>query len=742
MSTALYPRKVDLTNCDKEPIHILGKTQKHGVLLVCELSDYRILQASENTFTFFGLSTDTILDANLADVLNKKAFKFIKKAVKGKMPFQALIGKINEQPYLLIPHVSNNLLLIDVEPATAEWTSFELQQKLGNIMTVLGTEPDVKKMCQAASIHLKDLLGYDRVMIYKFDEEWNGEVIAESREEDLESWLGLHYPASDIPSQARQLFLQQGVRIISDVYAVDQKIIPELTPHTNTPLDIGKTQLRAASPIHIEYLQNMKVGASLTAAIVHNGNLWGLIACHHYSPKFIGYHIRQSCKFLTEVFSNQLTLKSTNASLAIINESNAVRQKLIEQMSEEWDIVKGLTAFDDVTAMNLNNATGVVIKHDGEMVSLGKTPNNSELLALFDFLSDEMDDHTVFRTESLSKIYPEAGKYKEIASGIMYVTISKDKKEYLIWFKPEEIQTVDWGGNPDKAVNFDEEKQRLNPRKSFEKWSEKVRGRSMPWEDFEVSAAISLQQSMVNIIINKYSEVKELNQKLEQANDDLSSFSYSVSHDLRGPLRGIDGFAQILLEDYFDALDDYGQSALKTIVSSASRMNELIDDILAFSGLGKIEKIYNHFSPITLIKEILKEQEVGNNIIVNLDEHMPDIYGDRSMIKQLYTNLITNAIKYSGGKISPEINIGCSVQGSKNVYFVEDNGIGFDMQYAEQVFGVFTRLVGEEYPGSGVGLAIAKRVVQRHNGEIWVKSNPNMGTTFYFYIQSENSLIK
>ena len=211
----------------------------------------------------------------------------------------------------MLAHLSEDNLILDFEIIGETWDPGHFQQQLTSIINGLDTTESIPTLCDRAASLMKDIFGYDRVMVYRFDEEWNGEVVAEEKEEPLESWLDLHYPASDIPSQSRKLFLKHKVRIISDVNYEPVPIAPEISPLTNKPLDLSRSALRGVSPIHIEYLQNMKVGASLTAAIIVNGNLWGLVACHHYSAKFINYYQRETCKFLTQVFSNNISTIQT-----------------------------------------------------------------------------------------------------------------------------------------------------------------------------------------------------------------------------------------------------------------------------------------------------------------------------------------------------------------------------------------------------------------------------------------------
>ena len=305
-----------------------------------------------------------------------------------------------------------------------------------------------------------------------------------------------------------------------------------------------------------------------------------------------------------------------------------------------------------------------------------------------------------------------------------------------MWFRPEQIDTKIWGGDISK-INLDkEENSILTPRKSFEKWSEIVKNTAKDWSSHEISAASALVNDIKNIIVTRFGEIVQLNNQLQNLNAELESFSYSVSHDLRGPLRGIDGFANILKEDYYNLLDDFGKESLETIISSADKMNSLMDDILSYSGLSKADKIDNDINLNDIILEVCKDNDFANNYpntTLKVNDSLPKLNGDKVMIYQLITNLLTNAFKYSSKVKSPIVKVDFYNDGEKDIYYIEDNGIGFKKEYAKKIFGVFTRLVNKDFVGTGVGLAIAQRIVYRHNGDIWAESVFGESSKFHFY---------
>ena len=338
-------------------------------------------------------------------------------------------------------------------------------------------------------------------------------------------------------------------------------------------------------------------------------------------------------------------------------------------------------------------------------------------------------------TDSFSKEFEDFSDLKKVASGVLCIFLSSSKKDALLWFKPEKQETVNWAGNPDKSV-VSEDKVRISPRKSFEKWSVLQRGHSEPWQEYELEAAEALKQDISEIILEKYEEVKALNIKLERAYQDLETFSYSVAHDLRAPLRGIDGFAQILKEDYYEHLDSFGKSSIETILESATKMNQLIDDILEYSRVSQVNLSRGRFSLQKVVANLIDFLNVNvefpkTKILV--DSEIPDVFADQRMLTQVMQNLLTNALKYSAHKPQPLIEIGFEVDAGKTYYFVKDNGMGFDQEkHSQRIFQLFNRLVGKEYPGSGVGLTIVERIIKKHNGRLKVVSKPGEGSTFFF----------
>lgn len=730
------PFQVDLTNCDKEPIHIPGRVQPHGFLLVCQMPELDIIQVSDNTVAHIGLQPQLLLSQNLKELLNSNIIELINDAWQADnlstiTPATTQFGAAN-LAYSLIAHRWQEFLILEFEPISLASNSLQSYHPLSHILQILQESDNLKTLSQTTAEQIKLLTGFDRVMVYRFEEDWHGQVIAEAKNDDLEPFLGLHFPASDIPAQARELYKINLIRSVVDVTTTPSNLLPLLTPSTDQPLDLTHSVLRAVSPIHIEYLQNMGVAATMSISIIHDGDLWGLLACHHYAPKFVDYNIRNVCGFISRIFAGYLPSMVTDEDIKYAEQLAAVGDTLLEQMGRSLDVVAGLTDYP-ITLINLNSASGAAIYFNDDLVLHEQTPTEEQIFDLIQWLADQANNN-FYHTDKLSAVYAPAQAYVDTAAGLLALSISEFTNDWLLWFKPEKLQTVDWSGNPEKPVTVEEGGVNLSPRKSFEKWTQVVHGKSLPWQSAELNAALKLREHIKNIIIQYTGQMQTFNEQLKKLNRELESFSYSVSHDLRSPLRIIDSYSEILLEDYHDQLDEEGREILRTILENTNKMSNLIDDLLAYSRVGRAEKLYNQLDVTQIVQEAIETVMQGqqDRAIIFDVKNLPMVEGDRPLIRQLMINLLSNAVKYTRPVPQPRVEISGEQQAQEVVYLVKDNGIGFDMKYVDKIFNVFSRLHDEtKFEGTGIGLALVKRIVQSHGGRVWVESQPGQGSTFY-----------
>lgn len=732
----------DLTNCDREPIHIPGFIQPHGFLLALIPGTLIIDKASLNTLEFLGVEASSLIGQPLTALE-----KYIVPARHGSSLLELIrlatitsnTEQINPQPVLVngkqmlfVIHQYLDHIICEFEPMQSSDDTITLQKIMSTALSVIQSSASFQELLQHVSGLVKEITGYSRIMIYKFHKDQHGEVIAEAKEDQLESWLHLHYPASDIPVQARELYKLNLVRIITDVHGVPSGLIS--SAESTAPLDLTHSVLRAVSPIHIEYLKNMQVGASFSISLISKGELWGLIACHNRTAKFIDYNSRVACKFIGQLFSAALEFKHNEDLEEKSNNYRDKQQHLLEQLMKGDDPVKSLTG-NETNLLDINSARGVVFFYEGKQYRLGQVPSEADVDELIAWVRKQ-EPGNFFQTSALPLQYPPAKKIASLASGIMVTEISHDFSEYIIWFKPEIIKTVDWAGQQQKDTSIAEDGTiRLSPRKSFATWTEEVKFTSDEWSNNEIAAAIKLREDLIQVINKKAGEIRKLNELLKEAYDELDTFSFTISHDLRTPLSSIKNYTEIIMEDHGNELNDEAKNLFGKVITAADKMAGLIRDVLQYSRVGRADLTRDPVDMTRILKEI-KEELISprkeKDLVLEI-KNSPDVYGDKTMILQLFTNLVGNAVKYSTlpGQIS-RVSVNGEEKDGFVTYTIEDNGIGIDMRYANRIFELFKRMDNvKKIEGTGVGLAIAKRIVEKHEGKIWLESRLNHGTKFY-----------
>ncbi|MEH2198877.1 ATP-binding protein [Nostoc sp.] len=744
---------IDLKNCDREPIHIPNLIQPHGVLLVLQDPTLEIIQVSSNTQEVIGRQPEKLLGKPLSDLLDAKQIKLIQQCLAEDFesinPLNLSIKCLNKSIHFDgIVHRLDTTIILELEQKKTRGKTgfFNFYQQVRGTITRIQKAPTLLEMCQIVVTEVRRITGFERVMVYQFDSEGAGRVIAEDT--SLETpYLDLHYPPSDIPKQARQLYTLNWLRLIPDASYQPVGLIPANNPLTNQPLDLSLSVLRSVSPIHLEYMQNMGVTASMSISLMHEQKLWGLIACHHSSPKYVSYNIRTMCEFIGQVMSVELVNKEASEDIDYKSQLKSLQTQFVEKLSQAEYFRDGMVQLKS-QLLNLVSATGVVICSDNQYIRVGKTPSEEEVHALLNWIKPHFF-HNLFETRSLAKNYPAAESFKAIASGVLALEISRVHHNYILWFRPEVIQTVNWGGNPNKPVEVSSDGSlRISPRKSFQLWQETVQGSALPWKPCEVEAVIELRSLVVGVVLRQADKMASMNFELQRSNEELDSFAYVASHDLKEPLRGIHNYANFLMEDYADVLDDDGIAKLQTLVRLTQRMEDLINSLLHFSRLGRAELSRQSVNLNELVQQVIATLTIArpqSEVEFRIPQPLNNVQGDRAQINELFSNLMSNAVKYND-KPQKWVEIGfieandeSKIAPTSVTFYVRDNGIGISQEYLDKIFEIFRRLHGRDEfgGGTGVGLTIARKIVERHGGRIWVESTPTLGSTFYFTLSVE-----
>ncbi|WP_250522972.1 MULTISPECIES: ATP-binding protein [unclassified Caballeronia] len=726
-------------DCDAEPIHIPGGIQPHGFLLVLS-DDLHILQVSENLVSLTNAGVDELLGAPLDVVLGAAGAQRIGQAAATSALDDAplYIGPIDLAPSSsdkalrldVTIHRHDGTLIVEMETAAATGDAFASMYPLVRTFARgLQEGGSVQALAELAVREVRAITGFGRVMLYSFDEEGRSHVLAEDRDASYPSFLHQFFPASDIPRQARALYLKNRIRLVADVDYTPARLVPSVNPVTGRPTDLTFATLRSFSPVHLEYMRNMGTHASMSVSIVVRGQLWGLISCHDHSARIVPFNTRVAVEHLGHMLSLQIEAKEERAEGEYLSALRRTMSRLISAMGEHENFVAGLRAVPG-DVLSFARSAGAAIVFDDQVTLLGATPDEDTVRALTHWLAENTSG--VWATDSLAREWPPAKAHADKACGVLAVPVSQIFRNYLLWFRPELMQTIEWAGEPIKIESADGSSA---PRTSFSPWLETVRGHSALWRQSELEIAAELRGALLNIVLRRAEERAELATELTRANKELEAFSYSVSHDLRAPLRHIAGYGDLLREQEGERMSDKSRRFLNNMLESARFAGTLVDDLLTFSQMGRAALRPAPVDLGLLVKSVVQEVEVegsGRSIEWVIGD-LPRVTGDAAFLQLAVRNLISNAVKYTRTRESAKIEIFATRSGDEYVIGVRDNGVGFDMKYGAKLFGVFQRLHrAEEFEGTGIGLANVRRIIERHDGRTWAEGRLGEGAVFYF----------
>jgi light-regulated signal transduction histidine kinase (bacteriophytochrome) len=738
---------VNLTNCEQEPIHIPGSIQPHGFLIAID-RDFIIRYSSGNINNYSSLLVKDILQKPIETLIgaNQLAeFRHYISHLQSKVTTPHIINIENSQ-FQCVIHKSGDFLICELEPVSefVPRVSTVYDQAI-NFAKYMGQAMTLQQLCDSVATEIRALTGYDRVMVYRFDKEYNGEIFAESKVDEQEPFLGLHYPHTDIPAQARQLYIKNLLRLIVDINYVPVPIYTKENA-TNESLDLSHSTLRSVSPIHVEYLKNIGVSATLTISLIHEGKLWGLIACHHYSYKYIDHYTRIAAQLQGHFLTSQIQVREMAEEYTVAANINKSLETLLNQtFAPERASLQELVQQTQI--LEICNAGGVAVILNNVVYKAGKTPGDASILKIAAWAKKKASKG-FYSTSRLPEHLPEASDWCETASGILYYQLGVVHDETIIWFRPESLEEINWSGDPDKAIMKDANG--LSPRKSFALYKQIVKCRSYDWTKTEQTAAsnfsYSLQKFITLILLTEEeTRQRELTKQLKESNLELENISWISTHDLKEPLRKIQLFSSRLLDLEKDMSADVSSTLLK-MNASANKMQKLISDITNYSRIRHAEKSFEKIDLQELVETLVKEfhEEIEEKRAVVNIRGLSSVKGIPVIVHQLFSNLIGNALKFSNEAVPAVINIvqseePCpSPEPDDNRLFsriaIIDNGIGFENEFSDKIFKIFARLHPvDKYQGTGIGLALCKKIMQLHNGYIFAEGEKNKGATFNLY---------
>ncbi len=711
----------DLAQCADEPIRVPGAIQPHGWMVVLSAHGGRLLAHSDN---WPGAAAAGLAIAHVRP--------WIARLVPGEAPEPLGQVRVDGRMLDVSAHRAGEQVLVEFEPgSTDDGTRAPIYALARHLLPMLQRATSVDAIAELAAVEMKRLTGFGRCLVYRFDEAGHGEVLAERIDPGYDAYAGHRFPAGDIPAQARALYQLNHIRLIPDagytpvpLRCVDPTIVA-------TRLDMSQAALRSVSPIHLEYMRNMGTLASMSVSIVVGDRLWGLVSCHDHGPRHLSLQTRVACEHLGRLVSMQIGAMEDKAGVAERLELRQLTLELVSGLADSDATLQQLVAHPQAL-LRMGRAAGAAVVLNDSCWTVGDTPDTDSILALAQWIAGHGEP--MFATDRLAEVYPPAASLQELSAGVLAVSISEFHRHLILWFRPEAVQTIQWAGEPRKELRAADG--RIHPRLSFSSWKEQLRGRSLPWSVAELGAAQDLRQALIGIVLKRVEELAEVATELGRVNKELEAFSYTVSHDLRAPMRHISGYVDLVLDADGKRLSERGQRYLVHVKEASVYAGQLVDALLEFSRMGRSALKRKPVDTQMLVEDLVHEMrlsEAGRAVEWELASPLPQLWADPFLLQVSVRNLLGNAVKYSRGRSPARIRVAAVHTRDGDGLEVSDNGVGFQMKYVGKLFGVFQRLhQAEEFEGTGIGLASVKRIVERHGGSVWARGEVDQGATFGF----------
>lgn len=511
-------------NCDRSHNRTAGCIQPHGALLTLDPRDMTILQAAGDTVGILGSSPIALLGAPVSDFLLPAQQQRLKSLLDTggslvRPVFAFTMIQTGEAMTDVIAHLSDGVLVVEFKPRRIPVVEDAMAQ-VQSMVRQVQRSGSLQACLEAMASEVRIETGFDRVMVYRFSPDGSGAVVAEARGEGISSFFGLNFPASDIRPRVRELYLKEWVRHIPDARHVPRLIIPPFNPLNGRPLDLSHSVLRGASPVHRQYLSNMGVVAGMSLSLVVQGQLWGLIACHHNAPRYLSHRLREVCALFAEMASSHLEMKLTEIALEAQIHSTRIHEELVARMNREADLADGLIKFRP-NLLDFVLASGVGLWIEGRFSAIGTTPTFGQVESLVNWLN-ATDKEGIFHTDCLSTVYPPARDFPEIASGLLALSVSKTPRDYVLWFRPEISSLVAWKDTPPNRANVLSDGDTLTPLHSFAAWQKEVRLHAHPWSAAELDAAHRLRLSLLEVVLRRIDQIGREREAARQQQERLT----------------------------------------------------------------------------------------------------------------------------------------------------------------------------------------------------------------------------
>lgn len=729
----------DLTACDLEPIRVPGAIQPHGRMLVL---------AADPADGSMPLAHSANWPADeLSGALAELPRAMLADLVDGRAPTLLGAVRLGDRSWALSAHRSGAHLLLEYEEAPPEPPAGEapIYSLTRVFLPRLQGAGSLVALTDLVASEMKHLSGFGRCLVYRFDADGDGEVLAERCDPGYTSYAGHHFPAGDIPRQARELYVLNPFRLIADARYDPVPLVaapgrPGIDAAAVRRIDLSQAQLRSVSPVHLEYMRNMGTLASMSVSIVIEGRLWGLISCHDHDPRSLAPASRLACEHLGQLLALQIQALEANRSVAERLELRRLTMAIVARLSDS-DATLARLVEPPAPMLELAGATGAAVVLDDQLWTVGDVPAPADIRLIADWIGGL--HHDVHATATLADGLPAAPDLRRVAAGVLAISISQVHRHLVLWFRPELLQTITWAGDPRKADAAAGDG-RIHPRRSFDSWVETIRGRAAPWTGAQLGAAAELRQALIGIVLRRAEEMAQVAAELGRVNKELEAFSYTVSHDLRAPMRHIAGYVDLVVESEGARLGERALRYLAHAKEASAFAGQLVDGLLDFSRMGRAALKIRATETAALVEDLAAEltrMEPGREIVWSIAPDLPVLQADPLLLQIAVRNLLENAVKYSRASQPARIAVRAVRRDDGDGLEIEDNGVGFQMKYVGKLFGVFQRLhAAEEFEGTGIGLANVRRIVERHGGTVWGRGEIKIGACFGFVLPRRTAL--
>lgn len=728
---------MDFVACHEEQIHIPGHIQSFGYLIGLDAASKTIKFYSKNLSELFRINEDIFgkkideLPEVFPQIIDSEVLENLDKNTEEENKLSISRISVKWDFFHCTYYRYGDTIFLEFEKIIENLTSKTfIFTKYNNFESWKGAQKIWDDLIQL----IGEITGYDRVMVYQFLDDGTGKVIAECVKDGLESFLNLHYPESDIPKQARALYLKKTKRIFSDVHSAPVPIIAK----TEDSVDLTFSSIRSLSPIHAEYLKNAGVASSFSTSIVVENKLWGLVTCQNIKPKHLDLMARVRAEIFTKLAANAFLTYETERKLQynfdFTEKAFALKNNLQQHSTIEDALFKKISQLKEMI-----DSDGIAVFTKEGFKSFGKTPNKEALVNIYNWAQENVTD-TLYFEHGFFKKYGEALSLDESAAGVLIAKPSTSGEAMLIWFRKKYDEYIRWAGYDNKKIeqkdHFGEQKIMISPRTSFDTYIETLSGNSRLWSSIDLLAAERVLSVILETSYNIDLRFKELNEHLTDLNNELESYSYTISHDLGTPLSIIKMNAQMLGMKNSDP--EKNKEKISKIIEEVDSMENLMRNVLQLSRAKNSELKLKSIPTKKLIEKTVLDAKLTyrtEKTEVKIGE-LPDVLADETMLHQVFLNIINNAVKYSSQKENPQVEIFGEEKDGKIIYTVTDNGIGISDDEKDKLFKTFQRLSNaKNFKGNGVGLSIVDRIMQRMGGNVAYESKLNEGTSFYLTFQ-------